>query len=167
MKTRSLSLFVLSMCAVMATTGCAVFSKGRSQSVTVRSVPAGAVASINGTVVGKTPFKVDLPRGDVYRIDLQREGFDNKSALILPVPNEYEERYLRWGIDYALGAMTDLSPNELTVTLRPTYERSETGDRFESMSAAVLRADALLASGQLTPAEHRAVVDSVIETYAK
>lgn len=147
--------------------GCAVFSKGRSQMVTVRSVPSGATASINGVAVGQTPFKVDLPRGDVYRIDLQREGFDSKSALILPVPNEYEERYLRWGIDYALGAMTDLSPNELTVNLRPTFDKSETGDRFESMSAAVLRADALLASGQITPAEHRVVVDSVIKTYAQ
>jgi len=166
MNTRSFLLATLSVCALAATTGCAVFSKGRTQMVTVRSVPSGATATINGVAVGQTPLKVDLPRGDVYRIDLQREGFEARSALILPVPNEFEERTFRWGIDYALGAMTDLSPEELSVSLRPSFDRSETGDRFENMSSAVLRADAMLASGQLTPAEHKTVVDDLINTYS-
>ncbi len=167
MNTRPLLLATLSAFALLASTGCAVLSKGRSQKVTVRSVPSGATATINGVAVGQTPFKVDLPRGDVYRIDLKREGFDTKSALILPVPNEFEENTFRWGIDYALGAMTDLSPQDLTVSLRPTFDHSETGDRFESMSSAVLRADAMLASGQLTPAEHKLVVDELISTYTQ
>lgn len=165
MNTRSFSLAMLSACILLASTGCAVFSKGRSQMVTIRSVPSGATASINGAAVGRTPLKVDLPRNEVYRVELEREGFDKKSALILPVPNEYEDRTFRWGVDYAFGAMTDLSPDELQIKMRPTAERSETGDRFETMSSAVLRADALLASGMITTAEHKVVIDEIINSY--
>ncbi len=166
MTNRSILMAALASCVLLGTSGCAIFSKGRTQMVTVRSVPSGATAMIDGETVGTTPFKVRLPRNDVYRVDLMKDGFESQSALLLPVPNEFEGRYLRWGIDYDLGAMTDLAPQELVLSLRPTTEADATGDRFANMSAQVARADAMLANGELSQADHRQVVEQIINSYA-
>jgi propanediol dehydratase large subunit len=90
----------------LATSGCAVFTKGRSQTVVVRSTPADAVAKINGVEVGRTPFKVKLSRSEVYRLDFAKSGFAPQSAVLLPSSEQYDRRFLKWGIDYDLGAAT-------------------------------------------------------------
>ncbi|RRJ98200.1 PEGA domain-containing protein [Opitutaceae bacterium TAV4] len=150
----------------LAATGCAIFTKGRTQVVTVQSIPAGATALINGETVGQTPFKVRLPRSSVYRIDLKKEGFLDQNALLLPMPNEYEQNYLRWGIDYDLGAMTDLVPENLVVNLRPDAKAAKV-DLYTQMAAQVTTADAMLAANQISSADHKKAIEAILKTYAK
>ena len=149
----------------LSSTGCAVFTKGRKQMVVVRSTPDDATAQINGTTVGQTPFKVKLKRSEVFRVDFTKPGFAPESALLLPSSTEYEKRYLRWGIDYDLDATSDLVPGELSVELKPALGEFATGDRFADMSAQILRADAMLASGELTAADHKYLVEKIIAAY--
>jgi hypothetical protein len=165
MKLSTLAAFLLVAATSLSLTGCAVFSKGKSQTVTVRSVPAGAVAKINGTEVGRTPFKVDLARAVVYRIDFEKPGFSPQSALLMPSSEEYDRRFLRWGIDYQLGAASDLLPGELVVELKPQLGDVTLADRFEEMTAQINRADAMLATGEISAADHKYLVQQITATY--
>lgn len=158
----SASLLTLALTAA----GCAILTKGRTQVVTVQSIPAGATASINGELVGHTPFKVRLPRSSVYRIDLKKDGYLDQNALLLPMPNEYEHKYLRWGIDYDLGAMTDLVPENLIVSLRPDA-KADKADRYTQMAAQVTTADAMLAADQISLEDHKKAIATIIKAYTK
>jgi hypothetical protein len=165
MKFPLLSAAVLAVCVSVATSGCAFITKGKSQTVVVRSTPSGAVAQINGTVVGTTPFKVKLKRDEVYRVDLEKNGFSPEAAILLPSSTNYDQRFLRWGIDYDLGAATDLVPGELALELKPALGDISESDRFAEMSAQIVRADAMLASGELTQADHKYLVEKIVATY--
>lgn len=165
MKLPLLLASVLVGVVAVTSTGCAVFTKGRKQMVVVRSTPDEATTKINGYEVGVTPFKVQLPRADVYRVDLEKSGYGTQSALFLPSSVEYDERFLRWGIDYDFGAATDLIPGELVVELKPVLANVQGVDRFAEMSAQIVRADEMLAKGELTPADHKFLVEQILATY--
>lgn len=141
-------------------------TKGRSQTVVVRSVPEGATAHINGIAVGQTPLKVDLNRSSAYTIEVEKPGFEKVATVVLPVANEYEKRFFRWGIDYELGAMTDLTPNDIVLNLKPALsDGTEGGDRFQEMTYRVLQADALLAAKEISPADHKYLVAEIVKFY--
>lgn len=166
MKLRFIAPAVLASCVLMFTSGCAVMSKGTSQAVVIRSTPEGATGSINGIAVGTTPFKVKLDRSSAYTIDMQKPGFEKAATVILPTANEYEKRFLRWGIDYDLGAMTDLTPDDLVVDLKPAIpETAGSGDRFQEMTYRVLQADALLAANEISPGDHKYIVSQIVKFY--
>jgi hypothetical protein len=165
MKLRFFVPVLLAGCALFSS-GCAVLSKGRTQTVVVRSTPEGATGIINGVEVGKTPFKIALKRSDAYTIELRKAGFENVSTVLLPVANEYEKRLLRWGIDYELGAMTDLTPNDLMVDLKPASVPQSDGDRFQEMTYRVLQADALLAAKEISKADHKYLVAAIVNSYS-
>lgn len=165
MKTYPLVFALMVAATSLALSGCAVFSKGKTQTVVVRSSPSGAVTKINGTEVGRTPFQVDLGRAEVYRLDFSKPGFSPQSTLLLPSSTEYDKRFLRWGVDYALGAASDLLPGELSVELKPQLGEVSLGDRFEEMTAQINRADAMLAANQLTVSDHRYLVSQITASY--
>jgi PEGA domain len=165
MKYPALVLLPLVTLFAAASSGCAVFTKGSKQTVIVRSLPSGAVAKINGTPVGKTPFKVNLERDEVFRVDIEKVGFAAESALLMPTAEEYEQRFLRWGIDYDLGRTTDLIPSELLVEMKPAMGAASNGDRFSEMTAQINRADAMWASGQLSVADYRYLIEQISTNY--
>ena len=151
---------------LVTASGCAVLSKGRTQSVTVRSNPEGATTFINGEEVGKTPLRVTLKRATAYNIELRKPGFENLPTVLLPVENEYAKRFLRWGIDYDLGAMTDLTPGQLVVDLRPALSPADEGDRYLAMTYSVLQADALFSAKEISAADHKFLVAAIVKSYA-
>ncbi|MDF3057419.1 MAG: hypothetical protein K0R17_1634 [Rariglobus sp.] len=166
MKLRFFVPALLAGCVLIFSSGCAVLSKGRTQAVVVRSVPEGATGMINGVEVGKTPFKIALNRASAYTIELRKPGFENAMTVVLPVANEYEKRFLRWGIDYELGAMTDLTPNDLVLDLKPALPAGTDGDRFQEMTYRVLQADALLAANEISKTDHKYLVAEIVKFYS-
>ena len=165
MKLPHLSAALLAGFVALASSGCAVFTKGQKQTVVVRSTPEGATVKVNGTQVGKTPFQVKLRRDEVFRLDFEKSGFASESALLLPSSSNYDHRFLRWGLDYDLGAATDLVPEELALELKPALGNISGTDRFAEMTAQIVRADAMLASGELTAADHKYLVEKIVATY--
>ena len=165
MKLPHLSAAFLAGFVALASSGCAVFTKGQRQTVVVRSAPEGANVKINGTAVGKTPFRVKLRRDEVFRVDFEKGGFVAESALLLPSSSNYDHRFLRWGLDYDLGAATDLVPGELVIELKPALGNISESDRFAEMTAQIVRADAMLANGELTAADHKYLVEKIVATY--
>jgi len=167
MKLSALVAPSLVLAATLLVSGCAVFQQGRKQTVIVRSTPSGAVAKINGIEVGTTPFKVRLQRDEVFRIDLSKNGFAADAAIILPSTESYEERFVRWGVDYSLGSAFELIPNELQVELKPAMAEATSSDPYVEFTAQISRADALLASGELTPADHKYLVSTILAKYKR
>ncbi len=166
MKLRFFVPALLAGCVLVFSSGCAVMSKGRKQTVVVRSTPEGASGFINGIEVGKTPFKIDLNRTSAYTVELRKVGFETAPFVVLPVANEYEKRFLRWGIDYELGAMTDLTPSDMVVTLKPALPAGSDGDRFQEMTYRVLQADAMLAAKEISKSDHKYLVAEIVKFYA-
>lgn len=142
-----------------------MLSKGRTQTVVVRSTPEGASGIINGIDVGKTPFKIKLKRTVAYTIEVRKPGFENAATVVLPVANEYDKRFLRWGIDYELGAMTDLTPGEVVLDLKPALSDGSAGDRYQEMTYRVLQADALLSAKEISKADHKYLVAEIVKFY--
>jgi hypothetical protein len=165
MNSPKLMTALLAVAASLTLSGCAVFSEGRSQSVVVRSAPAGAVAKINGVEVGRTPFEVKLARTEVYRFDFEKPGFGSQTAVVLPSTEQYDQRFLRWGIDYDLGAAATLLPGELVVELKPQLAELSLADRFAEMAAQINRADAMLVTGELTREDHIYLVQQITDSY--
>jgi PEGA domain len=156
---------VLAVLVALAGSGCAAITKGRKQAVVVRSTPSGATATINGTEVGVTPFKVKLNRDDVFRIDLAKDGFVTETAIVLPSTKDYDARHLRWGVDYDFGYAPDLIPTEMSVEMKPALGDVVSDDRYVELSAQIVRADAMLASGQLTAADHKYLIEKILAIY--
>jgi len=167
MKLRLLVPALIAGLIVLIGTGCAVMSKGTTQMVVVRSIPEGATGLVNGIEVGKTPFKIKLKRTNAATIELRKEGFENAAIVVMPVGNEFEKRYLRWGLDYELGAMTDLTPSDIKIGLHPALSAEDRGDSYQEMSLQVLKADAMLAAKEITPEEHKYIVDQIVKFYTK
>jgi hypothetical protein len=165
MKLPFFSAALLAGFVALGSSGCALLTKGRKQTVVIRSTPSGATTKINGIVVGQTPFKVKLRRDEVFRLDLEKNGFAPEAALLLPSSANYDQRFLRWGLDYDFGVATELVPGELALELKPALGAVTESDRFAEMSAQIVRADAMLASGELTPADHKYLVAKIVETY--
>jgi len=165
MKPFVLFMSVLVGFAAFSQTGCALVTQGRKQAVVVRSNPEGAVTKINGTEVGQTPLKVKLKRDEVFRVDFAKNGFESDSAVFLPSSSAYDARYLRWGIDYDLGAAKELIPQEMLVELRPALAETGAGDRYSELAAQINRADALLLTGELSKADHKYLVDKILSAF--
>ena len=167
MKLRIFVPALLAGLTLLMASGCAIATKGRSEAVVIRSTPAGAATYVNGLEIGKTPLKVSLPRGSAHTVEVRKEGFESTVAVLLPVANEYERRYFRWGIDYDLGAMTDFDQNELKLVMAPGMANADGGDRFEEMSYRVLQADALLASHEISAQDHKVIVARIVDFYTR
>jgi hypothetical protein len=62
--------------------------------------------------------------------------------------------------------MTDLTPDDLVVDLRPQIPADvASGDRFKEMTYRVLQADALLASNEISRADHKYIVAEIVKFY--
>lgn len=153
--------------ATLALSGCAFYTNGSKQAVVIRSMPEGAEVKVNGTRIGVAPVKVALKREDLFKIDVEKAGFAPQSELIIPSSETYERRFLRWGIDYDLGATKELVPNEISFKLLPAEVEDSTKDKYLQMVGQINRADAMLSTGQLDAATHRYLVGQIIQTYQK
>ena len=167
MKFRLIVSIFLTGITLALSSGCAIFSKGRTQMVVVRSTPAGATGLVNGVEVGKTPFKIRLTRSRTATIEIRKDGFENSAIVVLPVANEYSKSYLRWGVDYDFGSMTDLTPGDIKVALRPAIAPEDRGDRFQEMSLRITQADAMLAAKQISPQDHKIIVQQISHFYTQ
>ncbi|MCL4552934.1 MAG: hypothetical protein M1305_05210 [Candidatus Marsarchaeota archaeon] len=111
--------------------GCATILHGTRQRVAVTSDPPGAVVS-NGEVSVETPAVLDLPRNRDYIITITKPGFEAEGVKIVHVVSGIVAAELiapggiiGVGIDASNGALYQLEPDTLKVTLRPLEEHEK------------------------------------------
>lgn len=123
---------------------CATVTRGTTQQFTVQSTPPGARASTsNGFQCDATPCTFRMPRKDAFAITISHPGYASQTHAIeskisggggtAMAGNILIGGLIGAGVDTVSGAMNDLTPNPLVVTL----ERAPVETAAAEASAAV------------------------------
>ena len=146
--------------------GCASFERGVPQSVIILSFPTEASVYINGDAVGITPMEISLPRKLVHEIRLEKHGFNAAVKYFAPVPNDDAHNFIRFGLKEDFGYYVDLEPGTMRAELKSELVPTSTGaDPFERMAQKALEADRLLEAGEITPLDHKYIIEQIIEFF--
>lgn len=143
--------------------GCASFERGVPQDVKIVSFPTEASVYINGEAAGITPMEVALPRKVTHEIRLEKDGYNPAVKYFSPVPNEKAKNFIRFGLQEDLGYYVDLEPGVMKTELKSELVPTSTGaDPFERMAQQALAADRKLEAGEITPLEHKIIIEQII-----
>jgi hypothetical protein len=160
------SLTSLGLFAIAWLTGCASFERGVPQEVVILSYPSEASVYINGEAAGITPLETELPRKLTHEIRLEKEGYNPAVKYVSPVPNEKSDNLIRFGLSRDLGYYVDLEPGTVKAKMKSELVPESTGaDPFERMAQRALEADRKLEAGEITPAEHKYIIEQIIEFF--
>lgn len=111
--------------------GCATVTRGTKDAFVVNTDPAGArVTTSNGYSCDPTPCTIKMPRRSDFTVTISREGYETWTGQVTSAisgagglgmaGNLVLGGIVGAGVDLATGAMNDLTPNPLTVTMSPT-----------------------------------------------
>lgn len=136
------------------------------QEVVILSFPTEASVYINGEATGVTPMTIPLPRKMNHEIRLEKHGYNAAVKYFTPVPNERAENFVRFGLQEDLGYYVDLEPAKMKTKMRSHLVPTSLGaDPFEKMAIQALKADAQLEAGEITPLEHKYIIEQIIEFF--
>jgi len=121
--------------AILTLPACATITRGSSQQFTVESEPPGAhVSTSNGFACEATPCTFRMPRKDGFRVTLTMPGYETEQREVTSgissngtvglAGNVIFGGIVGGVVDASSGAMNDLTPNPLTVTMRPAGSAS-------------------------------------------
>jgi hypothetical protein len=110
-----------------AGSGCATVASGGGgdQTVKVVSDPPGATVLIDGRPAGTTPAAVPLARKAEHQVEVSAPGYETARLAVKSQLNPWVFGNILVGgligivVDLSTGATSTLSPDELTVKLRP------------------------------------------------
>lgn len=98
------------------TTGCATIIRGTEQQVSVNTNPTEAKVDFSNGQSCMSPCSIKTKRDQSLQITITREGCQTQTATM--IPSLSGGGVLLGGIiDYGTGAVYDLQPNPLTITL--------------------------------------------------
>lgn len=158
-----LSLLGLASVLLSSFSGCASFERGVPQDVKIVSFPTEASVYINGEATGITPMEIALPRKVTHEIRLEKRGYNSAVKYFSPVPNEKSESLIRFGLKEDLGYYVDLEPGTMKTEMKSELVPTSTGaDPFERMAQRALAADQKLEAGEITPMEHKVIIEQII-----
>lgn len=113
----------LTVIFLMMQTGCATIVSGKTQDVMIRSNPPGATIKIDEIVSGTTPMVANLVRKKRHAISISKTGYQEVSHATTRGFNGWYVGNLIFGgiigliVDPITGAMYDVEPEEINVTL--------------------------------------------------
>lgn len=101
---------------LLAVSGCATIIRGTEQQVTVNTAPVGADIQFSNGQSCKSPCTITTKRDQSLQITITKDSCQTQTTSMIPT--------LAGGgvilgglIDYGTGAVYDLQPNPLTVTM--------------------------------------------------
>lgn len=99
-------------------TSCATMIRGTNQDVSVHTIPPGANIDFSNGKSCMSPCTIVSSRKDPLNITIRKQGYQTHTVSM--VPNLAGAGVIFGGIiDYGTGAVYDLQPNPLHVTLIP------------------------------------------------
>jgi hypothetical protein len=105
--------------------GCGTIVNGSSQTLTVATTPAGAMARFDNGMEFTTPSSVKLERKNDYVVTISKPGYQTQVVPINSVlsgwllGNVLFGGIIGGGIDAATGAAYTLTPEKINITLTP------------------------------------------------
>lgn len=131
-------LLILAMLPV----GCASVVSGTSQKISVDSIPQGALVTIDGQALGKTPLVTKVSRKKNHEIWLKREGYEEESRVTYKGNNNMVLGNILIGgliglaIDYSTGAAYSVDPDQFVVRLTAAGSKAPEPDTAAEPPAA-------------------------------
>jgi len=123
----SMKLAFIAAAVIAMTTGCATITRGTQDTISVTSTPANADVQLSNGQRSKTPATFKLPRNRPVRVEISKEGYESQSVQVLPqvsgggaagmAGNVIVGGVVGVGVDAVSGAMYDLTPDTIHVTL--------------------------------------------------
>ncbi len=113
-----MKLFALAAVAALgvALSGCATIIRGTEQQVSVNTNPIGAQIQFSNGQSCTSPCTIKTKRDQSLQIDISKPGCATQTATMVPTLSGGGV-ILGGIVDYGTGAVYDLQPNPLTVTL--------------------------------------------------
>lgn len=121
---------ILVACAALSATACATVTRGTSEAFTVETDPSGAaVRTTAGFACDATPCTWKMPRKSEFQVTITKPGYKTVQTQVVHqissgggagmAGNVILGGIIGAGVDVASGAMMELKPNPLKVTLEP------------------------------------------------
>lgn len=111
-------------------------------------------------------MEMSLPRKVVHEIRLEKNGFNPAVKYFAPIPNDQAHNFIRFGLKEDLGYYVDLEPGTMKADLKSELVPTSTGaDPFERMAQQALEADRRLEAGEITPIDHKYIIEQIIEFF--
>lgn len=117
------------LCCVAVTSGCASITRGTKDVLVVESDPPGATVKLSTGLTGKTPAAFKLPRKDALVVTIKKDGYETVTVRVTSrvsgagsagmAGNIILGGLIGAAVDAGTGAMLDLVPNPIFVTLVP------------------------------------------------
>ncbi|HKK19460.1 MAG TPA: PEGA domain-containing protein [Opitutales bacterium] len=163
---KSILPLIIAVSSLTFFSACEHMRTGVPQEVVILSFPTEASVYVNGEAAGITPLTIDLPRKVNHEIRLEKRGYNPAVKYVTPVPNEKADNFIRFGLQKDLGYYVDLEPSKMKAKMRSELVPTSIGaDPFEKMAVQALRADAKLEAGEITPLEHKYIIEQIIEFF--
>lgn len=127
MPTRLIVSSLLLIIVSLFTSGCATITRGSKDVLVVESTPSGADVSLSSGQAGRTPASFKLPRADALVVTISKAGYETVTVNVTPhisgaggagmAGNVLLGGLVGAAVDAGTGAMKDLKPNPVQVTL--------------------------------------------------
>ena len=124
---RVITLAILFLAALA--TGCASITRGTKDAFAIQSTPSGAMVSMSNGLNCVTPCAIELPRKHGFSVTFTLDGYKTLTTNVIPkqagagsagmAGNVILGGLIGAAVDLGTGAMKDLYPNPLIVTLVP------------------------------------------------
>jgi uncharacterized protein YceK len=111
-----LNTITVPLCAAILVSGCATVVRGTEQQVSINTQPIGATLQFSNGQSCTSPCTITVPPSQALSIQIMREGCQTQTASMIPTLGGAGV-VLGSLVDYGTGAVYDLQPNPLTVTL--------------------------------------------------
>lgn len=116
--------------SAMALSGCATITRGTNTTFTIETMPSGAtVSTTNGYGCLATPCTFKMPRKSEFTVTVTKPGYKTYTGSVVTkvagaggaamAGNVLVGGLIGAGVDASSGAMLDLVPNPMKVTLEP------------------------------------------------
>jgi PEGA domain len=123
--------FILVPFAAMSISGCATIMNGPNQTMEIDTDPGGSNVTLTGGAVCVTPCKLEVPRKNDLRVDIQHEGYQPVYVLIqsklggATFGNILAGGIIGSVVDSSNGSSKQLKPNPLKIRLVPVGATGE------------------------------------------
>ncbi|MEZ6003866.1 MAG: PEGA domain-containing protein [Planctomycetota bacterium] len=121
-------ILLLLLC-VLSLSSCATITRGSTDEVIVRTWPEGASVYLSNGMTGISPVTFELPRNESVVVDIELDGYEPVEVTLNPkisseggagmAGNIFLGGVIGAAVDAGSGAMYDLTPNPLEITLIP------------------------------------------------
>lgn len=116
------SILVIIIFSILMTSCASIMNESLAE-IAIDSYPNDAIIKINGQIAGKTPTVLKLKRGDIYIIEIQKDGYKNYKVITTKPTTDWVWGNFFFGglyglfLDYENGNAYDIEPKEINAKL--------------------------------------------------